>query len=709
MNLRAILLVSSFVPPLLPADTLVKLETATPIEIYPSCARATVALVPDEKSTIHLGEGPQVELVFLGASPRDAGKFASSWTGKQFPRTIQIVLDPDQTRQAGTYDLYLNLQPTSAPGAGRLKIQLTRPAAAVDAIPKLIIDRTFGCMGLCPDSHPPLRLTENTKKSGITISAVRPVTNASIGTEPVSGTLEFTPQQPEVKPGEQVKLDYRPAGRFGLGTATGTMRIDAPQLATPVAFDYEVRSRVHWIYIGITIVVGLIISYLVKVRLQQTIEFDQAHLDAAKLLERITQEAVRHADPAFSAAYRNELATLNAAMNGGNANDINTAKVALDTVWHTALQALAKRHQDQLDALDKLRDITNYDWLVPPAVSQAIVMARTAQAEVLQLIEGDNLTQADVQRRQTILDLGNRIRTEALKWQTDQQQVLNGLAAATTGISTAILAPMAKPVTDLLAALHKVDATTQLATPEQIQQTLSDLKFERTSVQQFFDWLSNTLQMEAATAEAQIPHPPPASWDAAIFAQAPAGVVAFTTFLKTMPDHPDPAALPPQLATLSQAWNHALQSQFAALNALVQAQLEVANYVEATKVTLQQRTMAAAMAAAPGGPAGRAFTAPEFHRDPVGAAALPIYAIRTRFQTIAMAAPVLRTPVTDAAKLRRDKMLQSLVLGVLLIVGGYGLQLSTFVGTFTDFSTLFFWAFALDLTVDQVGRVVKKT
>ena len=45
---------------------------------------------------------------------------------------------------------------------------------------------------------------------------------------------------------------------------------------------------------------------------------------------------------------------------------------------------------------------------------------------------------------------------------------------------------------------------------------------------------------------------------------------------------------------------------------------------------------------------------------------------------------------------------------ILLVVAGYGLQLSTFVGTFTDFSTLFFWAFALDLTVDQIGKVAKK-
>jgi len=254
-----------------------------------------------------------------------------------------------------------------------------------------------------------------------------------------------------------------------------------------------------------------------------------------------------------------------------------------------------------------------------------------------------------------------------------------------------------------------VDANTLLTAPEQIQQTLSDLKFERTSVQQFFQWLSNAIQMERAEAETQIPSPPPAVWNAAIFAVAPAAVTAFTTFLSTLADHPDVPGLPVQLAKVHQAWSNALQKQFAAPNLVVQAQLDAHDYIGATRAAFQQKTPGGAVAAlAPGGPTGPGFMAPEFYRDTAGAAALPLYAIRTRFQTVATPAPAVATSVTDAATLRKDKMTQSLIIGLLLVVAGYGLQLSTFVGTFTDFSTLFFWAFALDLTVDQIGKVAKK-
>lgn len=710
MTLRTTLLVVAFAPVLLAADTLVKPETATPIEICPSCKEVRVLLVPDDKSKIKIDEAPEVEMVFLGAAPKDAGKFSSRWIGNPFPRAIEIVLDQNETKQAGMYDLYVNLQPHSDPNAPRLKIELIRPAATVEAIPKLIIDRTYWFIACEADSHPDLRVAETSKKSGITISGVRPLSNSSIGTEPIGGTLDFAlERQPEIKAGDQVNLDYKLKGGFELGTATGTMKIDAPQLATPVSFDFEVRSRVHWIYIGITIAVGLFISYLVKVKLQQTIEFDQAHLDAQKLVERINQEAGRHADPDFAAAYQNELTALMEVMNGDSAADINTAKLALDTAWHAALQTFAKRHQDQLDALDKLRDVTNYDWLVPPEVIQAVVNARAAQADVVQQIDRDDLHAANVRRQQIIFDLGNNIRTAALNWQTNEQQILTALQAGSPGISAANTAALAKPATDLLASLHKVDATTTLGTPEQIQQSLSDLKFERTSVQQFFEWLSNAIQMERAEAETQIPNRAPAAWNASTFAVAPAAVTAFTTFLRTLVDHPDVPGLPVQLAMVHQAWTNALQNQFAIPNASVQAQLDGRDYVQATRVAFQQKNPAPAGAvAALSGPAGPAFVPPEFQRDTVGAAALPVYAIHTLFQTIATPAPAVRTSVTDVARLKKEKRLQSLIIGLLLVVAGYGLQLSTFVGTFTDFSTLFFWAFALDLTVDQIGKVTKK-
>ncbi len=698
-------------PAVLRADTLVKLETATPIQICSSCTEIQVLLVPDEKSTIKLDEAPKVENVYLGGSePKASAKFSAKWVGNKFPRKISITLDVDETTQAGTYDLYLDLQPDSNPGAGRLKIQFTRPAATVDAIPKLIIDRTYWFIATSSDTHPELRVNETSKKSSLSISVIRQVSNASVGTGPIGGQLNVAVPKTPIGPGEQGKLNYSLDGDFRLGTATGSVKMDAPQLASPVSFDFEVRSRVHWIYIGITIALGLVISYLVKVRLQQKIELDQARLDAQKLIERIELEAHRHADDAFHRAYANQLAALETAIKGDNPTEINTDKVALDNAWQAALQALSRKHQDQLDALDKLRDITNYSWLVPPGVVKAIENARATQADIAQLIADDDLANAATKRQQITIDLGSGIREAAMAWQTNEQQVVTSLQTGQPGISVEISSALAKPANDLLGALHKIDANSQLSAPEQIQQALGDVKFERSSAQQFFLWLSNAIEMEYATAKAAVPASPPSGWDSGKIDTIATVVHQFTDFLASLVDQPNPAALPAQLAAVQKAWSNGLQGQFAAINSAVKAQLDGRDYVQATKIALQEKAgdgaPRSATLPAAGGPA---FTAPTFYRDTTGAAIIPMYAIRTRFQAVATAGPVVPTSVTDAATLKRNKLTQSLVIGVLLIVAGYGLQLNTFVGTFVDFSTLFFWAFALDQTVDQVGKLVKKS
>jgi len=694
------------------AEVPVKLETATPIEICATCKDVLIPLVPDDKAKIHLDETPVVELVFLGAAPRNAKNFKTTWShdADTFPRAIDVQIDDEETKQAGTYDIWVNLQPKSNPSAQRLVIHLIRPSATAENISKFIIERTYWFIGLKCDTHPRLVLTETSNKTGITITAARPLSNSSIGTRPIGGTLDINPKdQPEVKPGSQVDLNYSLNGNFELGTATGTYRLNAPQLATPISFDFEVHSRVHWIYIGITIAVGLIFSWFIKVWLQQTIEFDQAHLDAQRLLDGISQEAALHADPAFAAAYKAQLTALTRVMNGNSATDINTAKTALDTAWKSALQTFQKEHQDQLDALEKLSDVTQFDWLVPPSVAQAVTAARTAQRDVAQMIDRDDLAAANQRRQSIIFDLGNQILSTALDWQRDEQMVLQKLQAGPPGISAAIAAALSKPVNDLLGSLQKVNASTNLSTPELIQQTLSDLRFERVSVQQFFNWLARAIQMELADAEGQIPNAPPPAWDAMIFAAVPKAVAAFLPFLSSLVDMPDATGLMVQLNQVQTTWTAGLQGQFTAPDAAVQAQLDARDYVHATQTAFQRRTTPPAIASIAGaGHAGPGFIPPEFQRDAIGAAMPPVYASRTRIQTVLMRSPAASTAVTDAAKLRREKRIQSLVIGLILIVAGYGLQLNTFVGTFTDFSTLFFWAFALDLTVDQMGQIAKK-
>jgi hypothetical protein len=691
---------------LLAAEVFALLEDSTPAELCPTCTTVSFLLKAVDKS-VQFGETPQVESVLFGGDRKDTRTFIATWVGDQrSPRSLAISFDPSVLVRAGTYDLYLNLQPVSAPSAQRLKVQITHPAPKIAAIPKLIVDRTYWFIGLASDTHPDLFINEVSKKSNLTNLKIEKVGNASVGSRPIGGTLQFKDPPKDLKAGDRPRLDYTLVNDFDIGPATGTMRIESDELIDPVGtFEFEVRSHVHWIYIGLTILAGLICSYLLKVHLQQRVELDQARLDAQKLVERIEAEETRHQDAAFTHAYQAQLSDLNTALTGNNPTDINTDKTALDAAWRTALQNLAKRHQEQVDALDKLHDITNYDWLVPPDVGAAIAVARASEPGVVQLIERDDLTQADVQRRQIVLNLGNAILQAALAWQAKHTQILTALQNAAEGISQQVSTALTKPAQDLAAALNRITVNSQLGTPEQIQQALSDIKFERLSVRQFVDWLVQVLKMELAAARSLVAAAPP-GWNGALFGALTAGVDAFVAFLDSIVDTPDPPGLPPQLKAVHQAWTDALQQQFPSPNANVQAALTARNYIDALKETLKQKSGAVALGPRVPGTVPT-FTAPGFLGFGAGAAS-PVYSIRTRFATTLTPAPTLPTSVTSAAKLKKDKLMQSMVIGVVLLVAGYGLQLNTFVGTFAEFSTLFFWAFGLDLTVDAVAKAARK-
>ncbi|HEV8483676.1 MAG TPA: hypothetical protein VGV87_09020, partial [Blastocatellia bacterium] len=524
-------------------EALVSLEETAPAELCPSC-KSLNFLVKPGKQTIHLTEAPKVESVLLGGERKSVQGFTAQWVGEQKPREIKITLDTKELVLSGTYDIYLNLQPKSNAEAPRLKLQIFHPAPKIAPIPKLILDRTYYFIGISADSNPEVFLDEISQKSNLSNLKINKVGNASIGALPIGGSLQILNPPQEMTAGQREKINYRIANNFDLGTASGTMKIQSAEVIDPLGtFDFEVRSHVHWLYIGLTIAIGLFCSYFLKVHLQQRLELDQARLDARRLLDRIAAEELLHADTVFTNAYRTQLNLLNTALNGTNPTDINNAKTALDTAWRTALQDLTKRHQDQLDALDKLGDITKLDWPVPPTVSAPIVAARAALVQVVTLIERDDLAQAQTQRQQAVLDLGADVLHAALAWQNAVIQIVDNLQHNPNGISKSTSEALAKPAQDLVVSLTKISANTSMATPEQIQQSLSDIRLERLLVRQFVDWLVRTIKTEMSTAESLIEMANLSGWNAAKFAMLPNAVDAFIVFLDSTVDNPDPVAM----------------------------------------------------------------------------------------------------------------------------------------------------------------------
>ena len=503
-------------------------------------------------------------------------------------------------------------------------------------------------------------------------------------------------------------LDYDVANDFGIGTATGTMRVDAKELSDPAGtFDFEVRGHAHPVYIGITIALGLLLSYFLKVYLAQKIE--QERTDARKLLEQVRQEEFRHADETFLNSYQQQLGALTNALTGTDPKAINDAKTALDQQWRSQLQALQQRHQQQLDELNKLLDVVNYDWPIPPAVAAPIVQARESQAQVRAAIDLDKLQNASGRLRQIVIDLGDGVAEKGVRWQNAAAEALKTLSTAEHGISPAVQSGFGKPAQDAAAALHKIDPTVALDTTAKIQDALASIRAERSSLAPVLDYLKTALEKEWAAATSAVKAQTPPQWDDGAFQEAGKAIQTFAAFLKTIPDDPAAPKSREQLDAMHQAWTAAVGKQLSGPDPDVTAALEANKYLEAVQAAVQARKRAApdGLEAAIGGRMSP-FTAPAFSPG-TPATPLPMHSIRTSFQTLFTPAPALPTPVSDEKELKRDKRIQSLIVGIVLIVAGFGLQLNTFVGTLSDFSTLFFWAFGLDLTVEAISRAAKKS
>jgi len=692
-------------------ETRATLENTTPAELCPTCTKLTILIKAGNKP-IQLTEQPKVEAVLLGGDRidrDDSGKFAAKWIGSPQPRAIELSVDTDALARAGTYDVYLNLQPQSDPGADRLKLQITHPAPKIAAIPKLIIDQTYYFIGWSDATHPELTVNETSKKSNVTKLTINRIGNTTIGNKLIGGTLEFPSIPEKIAAGNKGKTDYRLANDFDLGTATGSLKLDAAEVLDPLGtVDFEVRSHVHWIYIGLTIALGLLCSYWLKVRLQQKLELDQARLDGQKLVERVSQEGINHLDNTFRRAYEPALRGLRQALAAEDPQAINASKTDLDTIWRSAIQSLAFRHQEVQVAFDKLRDVTNYDWSVPPSVFTHVAAARDEQTPLPGLIQHDDLDSARQQLNQILMNLGQGVRQAALLWQSGQTQVLEIFLGNPAGVSQAISAVLTKPAQELSTALSRVTPPVPVATPEQIQQVLSDIRVERISVVQFFTWVKNVMATELAKAEALITDAHLTNWDSATFSILVKALDRFSMFLASMIEAPAPPELSASLADVHNAWTSALQSQFPSPRSAVQNALDSRDYIEATRAAIREkRGTATALGGLP--VAGAPFSIPGFQPTTSTLEHTAVYAVHSHFQMILSPLPAVPTSVTNAQQLKRDKRTQTVVIGIVLIALGYGLQLNTFVGTFTDFSTLFFWAFGLDLTLDALKTASRKT
>ncbi|MBZ5494578.1 MAG: hypothetical protein LAO76_26940 [Acidobacteriia bacterium] len=681
---------------------LVTIDGGDSVDLCASCSKPQIRVAVTPTANFRPRENPSVSEVSLGAlrdnSLRDA--FTVKWEkGKQnYPIALLVDIDATKVTKAGTYNVVLNLLPKTQPDAPRLTLQVQHPTAQLQLPSKLIVYRILGCK----DDKQALVMAEISGKSSITDVQVSPALQPSLlGNVPVTGQLHLIVPN-KLEAGKPTNVDYELMGDFPLGTVTGAMQVTAPQLTQAVPLNFEVRSRLPLFMVFVYALAGALVSWLLKVLLQGRIELNQARINADDLLHRVKMDCDKHLDSTFRGAIDQAVNDLTTARAGESAADIEKYRQALDQIWRDELKKLATRHQDVQIIFDDLRSVTDNTWAVPKLVMSSVETGKRELDKAAVKLGNDDLAGAKQDLLSLQNNLGLQVKLGAIEWQQKMVNYFEFLQKSRGGISSVLKMNLQTALEKQQSALANIKDDTACATTANILQVLSTLTISVSHIRDPLSQLKTALVAEIEKTAKQMAK----ASDQQTIARLKKETLDFAATLQQVPDDPGTAldSLPTQLANLDQAWRHALLKQLGSKDtSAVEARLNVQDYAGAVNVTINAYSSSTFLSGTP--PPGADAIWPSSLRSDFVVAPIPSY--RTSAPALDLPREVDRTPVTPRKQLFWAKSIQSATLFFLVGLGGLMLYQSTFVGTFEDFSKIFFWAFGLDLTIDTLRQATR--
>jgi hypothetical protein len=232
---------------------------------------------------------------------------------------------------------------------------------------------------------------------------------------------------------------------------------------------------------------------------------------------------------------------------------------------------------------------------------------------------------------------------------------------------------------------------------------LSTLSISISRSRQPLEQLKVELMSEVTQAEKKLAKAP----DQVVIATLKKKTIEFAAALPKVPHDPGQAleALSKELASLDQAWRDALLGQLGPKDPkAVKASLDIQDFSVAVTATVASYTGGSLLSAVPAVATGTSPWPSDLRPD---SASRPVQWFRSLLLPLDLPRRAERTTLTPQNQIFLAKSLQSLLLFVLVGLGGIMLYQNKFVGTFEDFATIFFWAFGLDITIDAVRQATK--
>jgi hypothetical protein len=715
------------------SEPIVTLDSGPIVQLCANCSPRQLRLAVTAKSSLRIKksktgqEDPEVIEVSFG-NARDSSfvrEFVPRWELSKcgIPRALLIGVS-DKIRKAGNYDLVLSLQPKTAPAAPRLKVQVVHPASKLELPDKLLVDRTEYWPFHTATDKMRFDIREASAASEVMDVGLQARTS-TLGSDMVTGQLAIdvrpsgTPPAPFIAAGQTRELNYDLSGTFPLGVVTGSVRFFAPELTDPATLNFEVRSKLTKLYMLIAIMLGLLLSWYLKVYLHNRIELAEAVSKAASLLDRVQTDWNSHHDQPFRDALTPRITALSDAIQERDAAAIALAITPLDEAWRVALQDYAARSQGAHAALDELRKATDSAWILPAAALAVLAGAKDAAGGDIdisdiqaQLVQNDAAVASDaiIQLRQR---LGRQLRECGSNWHDNVMLYLHRLAEARAGIPARIVAQLGEALGKNEQQLNRMNPDQLVPDPSTatIIQFLRDFEGEyrvagallrELGLRLGGEWTEFTkvldLSAEDVAADARLLH-------------LKTAIDAFTNDARQAVPEPQAALdhIQEDLAELQQAWRAAILQQLETLprakpdvNDLLQHQdfLGAAQQIAAAR-TAAQKTVALGEEEDVEKEAGKG----EGLSWPDLAGLFPgssLSVVSSMPQLVGIPSALSGLHFQSLTDVKAAKRMQTLLVGILLVVWAYTFYSRTYGGTWSDISTIFFAAFAIDLTLDAM-------
>jgi hypothetical protein len=621
---------------------------------------------------------------------------------------INLTIRTDLARTPGNYTVLLASRSVGRRRqTGELSVTVQLAAAQVSVPTRLHIDQTRGLVGTRSETRNDSTrfvVEETSARRAIPALRVVQVERPNTTTGENTGVIDF-PREVPILPGQLRRLRYDVRGRFPLGTTTGTLALSAPQLGDDITVPYEVTvKRAPWTLLAL-LVAGIVVGYAVRVLLAGHIEIGLARVKVQQVRARIDREMrPGHGDAEFRSAVQDIRSTLDEEAGAGHsAQQIADAALKASAALDEALTALKARATAVETSLTRFQGVLFKQWALPAPVTVALAHGRaTYKAAATALARGDVGSAAAL--ADAIPDLGTTLAEFGRSWQSQAALLADAMHEAGDVLAL-----------DLQAAETPLREKIGTEVPADLDAALASLTA-----------LSNTLRTALVAVSTQIV---PAA-DHVQQALAPedgasdVGIARadLATVLQSEPvSRPDAVAqaldrLSSRIRDAKLASERRTAERASALLAVARAEAR-ATAAENDEPGLDPRTAAHLLAAFAGELQDAAAAAPPDNGDASpppapqpSAPTLPTQTVEGVEPAPAVTAPtILSGPELSPAATRRqlalDRLLQTVLVGAILVWIGYVFFEDRYVGTDTDMLGVFLWAFGLDIGLAAISRL----